>query len=132
MKLRIQDNSIRLRLTRSEVEKLAADERVAGSIQFTAAPDDTLAYAVETSSSCAEVRAERTANEIRVTLPRNLARTWATTDLVTIERLQPVGLGALQILVEKDFRCAHRDAASQEGNAADLYPNPTDAVRSLD
>jgi hypothetical protein len=130
MKLRIHDCSIRFRLTRSEVEKLLADGRVESSLQFTPAPDDGLTYALETCASCNTIRAQRTPREICVIVPKGLARTWATTDQVAMEHLQPVGLGAgLQILVEKDFRCLHRDDARQEDNAVDLYPNPTGALK---
>ncbi len=126
MKLRLHDGSIRFRLTRSEVEKLLADGRVEGSLQFTPAPDDGLTYALETCASCDTIRAQRTPGEICVIVPKGMAQAWAMTDQVAIEHFQPVGLGAgLQILIEKDFRCLHRDDTQQEHNAADLYPNPT-------
>lgn len=129
MKLRIQDNSIRLRLTRSEVEKLAADGRVESSVRFGALPNDALTYALEASPSCNEICLRRVPNEICVRLPQKLARAWATTDQVSIEHLQVLSSNvALRILVEKDFRCVHRDVASNEENAGDLYPNPNDTV----
>jgi hypothetical protein len=131
MKLRIHEDSIRFRLTRSEVEKLGTEGRVEGSVHFTADAKDALRYALEASSCCGEVRAQLTSNEIRVTVPASLAHDWAATGQVTIEHLQPIGPDAgLRILVEKDFRCIHRDETSEEVSAADFYPNPNDAVGS--
>lgn len=132
MKLRIQDNSVRLRLTRSEVEKLATDGRVEGSVQFGVLPNDTLTYALVSSPACDEICARRGSNEICVTLPQKLAHSWAMTDRVAVEHLQLLGSGAaLHILVEKDFRCAHRGAdAPDEENAADLYPNLNETLGS--
>lgn len=128
MKLRIQDNSIRFRLTRSEVEKLVTEGRVENTIRFTQAPDSALTYAVETSDWCADTQVQSASNGIRITLPRSLAQTWAKTDQVSIERLQPVGTdSALRILVEKDFQCLHGGVSSREENAGDLFPNPKDA-----
>ena len=132
MKLRLHDNSIRFRLTQREVERLVAEGRVESSLRFTA-PDSELTYALETSSSYDEVNAQRNLNEIRVTLPEALARTWATTNQVTIEHLQSMGSDArLRILVEKDFRCVHRDETPEQDGVADLYPNPNDSVGSVE
>jgi hypothetical protein len=127
MKVRIHDNSIRFRLTQSEVARLAAEGRVEGSVRFAPAPDDLFTYAVETSAQCVEVRAQRSEREIWVTLPENLARAWATRDQVSIEHVQRIGADALlRILVEKDFRCLH--PGQKEGDA-DSFPNPGEAAR---
>lgn len=128
MKLRIQDNSIRLRLTRGEAAKLGAGERVEGTIRFALAPSAALTYAVETSPLCNQVQATGSDREIRVTLPADLARTWANTDQVSIEDRQPIGPDAfLSILVEKDFRCLHTPSAEQ-GTDSDNFPNPADVA----
>lgn len=127
MKVRIHDNSIRFRLTQSEVARLAAEGRVEGSVRFAPAPDDLFTYAVETSAQCVEVRAQRSEREIWVTLPENLARAWATRDQVSIEHVQRIGADALlRILVEKDFRCLH---PGQNEGGADSFPNPGEAAR---
>jgi hypothetical protein len=128
MKVRIHDNSIRFRLTQSEVARLAAEGRVEGSVRFAPAPDDLFTYAVETSAQCVEVRAQRSEREIWVTLPENLARAWATEDQVSIEHVQRIGADALlRILVEKDFRCLHHGPGDNEGDA-DSFPNPDAAA----
>ena len=128
MKLRIHDNSIRFRLSRSEVEKLAAEGRVESFVQFTPAPNDRLTYVIETPPSCENVGAQHSSNEICVQVPRSLAQVWATNGQVGIEHLQQIGPDAgLQILIEKDFHCLHRESPTPE-DVTDLYPNPNEAA----
>ena len=130
MKLRIHDNSVRFRLTRSEVDRLNAGETVEGTVRFAPAPAASFTYAVEASAQSAEVRATGADRQIRVILPAKLVRSWATTDQVSIEHTQPIGAGlSLSILVEKDFVCLHNPPQSQQGDQADYFPNPADPAR---
>lgn len=113
MKLRMHSNSVRLRLSRSEVDALGESGRVEESVQF--APDQALWYSVE----CAEMvepEARFEENAIRVKLPRTEVKQWIETNQTGIE----VTLGALKVLVEKDFKCMHRDGPED----ADSFPNP--------
>jgi hypothetical protein len=61
-----------------------------------------------------------------VTLPERLAKAWADSDQISIFGEQGAGnTEPLQILVEKDFACAHTaDPVENE----DTYPNPRFAV----
>jgi hypothetical protein len=126
MKLRIQGNYIRFRLTQSEVATLAAGARLEESTQFAPAASDFFTYVVEKASQCREVRAWRSDGQIGVTLPDDLVQAWAKTDQVAIEHCQPVGEGAvLHIAVEKDYRCLH---SGKDGEENDNFPNPNDAA----
>ena len=73
MKLRIQGNSLRLRLTRSEVAELRDAGRVESRLEF--APGHSLAYSVESSPLAASVTANFDGHAIRVTVPATLMRT---------------------------------------------------------
>ena len=122
MKLRIQGNSIRLRLSRSEVERFAASGRITEALEFGASGDFT--YALEASESRHQIAATHSPNGIRILVPHPLARDWTGTDQVSIYAVQPLSDGReLQILIEKDFQCIHK---GQEGNA-DAYPNPRES-----
>jgi len=126
MKLRIQGNSIRFRVTQSEMAALAAGGRLEESVQFGPAPSEILTYAVETSSECSDVHASYSDPKgiIQVTLPADLVRIWATTGQVGIEHSQPITRGAaLKITLEKDFHCLHPGLGEDEG---DNFPNPGD------
>jgi hypothetical protein len=120
MKLRIRGNSIRLRLTRPEVELLAATGRIVESTRFPGS--GRLTYAIEVASSISEPSAEFDGARICVRVPRAFAETWPTsveTGLLSQQSL-PDG-GTLRILIERDFEClSPRADESQEG----AYANP--------
>ena len=121
MKLRIRGSSLRLRLTRAEVDALAQEGRVEDAIAFGPDASARLVYAIvarETSS----VTAEWTGRTISVVLPVALARDWAESERVGIEHVEPVGPGqALRILIEKDFACLTPRQGEDDENA---FPNP--------
>ncbi|MGA3324247.1 MAG: hypothetical protein ABSF45_07220 [Terriglobia bacterium] len=115
MKLRIQGNSLRLRLTRKEVAQLHDCGRVESSIEF--APGRTLAYALEGSPQATAVSASFDGRAILVAVPMPLLMQWAEGDQVSIEGPPQA---SVQLLIEKDFQCLHK-ADHQD---PDAYPNP--------
>lgn len=120
VKLRIRDNSIRLRLTRGEVERLAQDGAVSASIAFS--DSVRLEYAVEAVPGARAPGAEYTGRRVRVQLPASDVREWAASDRVGITGEQPLGDGArLAILVEKDFACLTPREGEDE---SDMFPHP--------
>ena len=68
MKLRIQGNSLRLRLTRNEVAQLHDGGRVESSIEF--GPGRTLTYALESAPHAASVIASFDCRAIMVRFRR--------------------------------------------------------------
>lgn len=122
MKLRIHGNSIRFRITQSEMAALVEGIRLEDCVQFGPAQTEILRYAVEISSQCSEVRALYSKGVIQVILPVNLARALADTNQVGIEHVQSIAEGVtLKIVLEKDFQCFH----SRPGeNESDNFPNP--------
>lgn len=115
MKLRIQGNSLRLRLTRKEVAQLHDCGRVESSIEF--APGCSLAYALEGSPHATSVTASFDGRAILVAVPTPLITEWAEGDQVSIEGLPQAGV---QLLIEKDFQCLHKPGHQDP----DAYPNP--------
>lgn len=113
MKLRLHSNSLRLRLSQSEVTALGESGRVEETVRF--APDRALWYSVE-SADLTEPETTLEGNFIRVKLPRTAVKQWIETDQTGIETTQ----GSLRVLVEKDFKCLHRDSPED----ADSFPNP--------
>ena len=119
MKLRIQDNSIRLRLTRSEVDALIEEGSVTASVSF---PGGTrLEYSLETSSLTGQPRAQFSTDRLVVQIPQAVARRWAVTEEVSITGAQPLENDELSILVEKDFACLTPREGEDE---ADMFPHP--------
>ena len=106
MKLRIRGNSIRLRLSKSEIVQLAAGGQVTDEVQFSASAQDRLTYSVSTSANQDDVTANFTDRGISVIMPAQYAFDLANTEQVGLEHLQPIDDKAfLRITVEKDFQC---------------------------
>jgi len=119
MKLRIHENSLRLRLSQSEVAQFSKTGFVEDSINF--APGSNFAYTLESSSSILSVQASYQNGWFRIQVPAVTATEWFSTDRVSISGEQPLPSGKqLTILVEKDFQCLH----GGEQRDPDAYPNP--------
>lgn len=112
MKLRIKSNSIRFRLTKSDVSKLAATGGLDESVSFGAS---SLAFAVRTSAGNA-LTSNFNNNTVTLFMPRHMITELAETDKVGFESRE----GDLHLLVEKDFTCLENVTEDQSDN----YPNP--------
>ena len=122
MKLRIRGNSLRLRLSRGEVNELAERGRVDDGIAFGAGPDARFGYSAVCADDASLLSARLGAGSIVVTLPGSLARAWAASDDVGLEGEQPIGNGdVLRLLVEKDFACLTTRTGEDD---TDAFPNP--------
>ncbi len=115
MKLRMQANSVRLRLKRGEVEQLTRMGRVEERISF-GGRDEVFQYVLETSRAISQPKAALSGRGLLVQVPVEAASDWARGNEVGIEAHQ----GGLQILIEKDFACLN---GTDEQNA-DTFPNP--------
>jgi hypothetical protein len=120
LKLRIRDNSIRLRLTRSEVELVRNDGLVRGRVPF--AGRNNFDYVLESSPATVKPEAHISNNVLTVRIPEAEIISWSESDEVSISASQILDGGdQLNILVEKDFACL----APREGeDETDMYPHP--------
>lgn len=126
VKLRIQDNSIRLRLTRTEVERLNDDGDVTATASFPGG--SSLRYAVRRSAGARKLAARFDAAGITVTIPAHTVRDWAETEQVSIEGDETLeGSNTLAILIEKDFACLKPREGDDE---SDMFPHPQDGRES--
>lgn len=120
MKLRLQSNSIRLRLKRSEVDQLATTHRLEEKISTGTGEGSTFRYVLEASREIGAPRARLESFGVLVQLPLEATLKWASGDEVGIDATVPAGDQQLRILIEKDFACL---TASEEENA-DTFPHP--------
>jgi hypothetical protein len=119
MKLRIQGNSIRLRISRSELEQLAETGYLEETIYFGA--DSALIYALAQDETVKDVGVESVPGSVTVLLPEFAVRAWSATEQVGIAGdVDLGGRGILSVLVEKDFACLDRG----DSENADTFPNP--------
>ena len=120
MKLRIKDNTLRLRLTRSEVDVLHETGVVAARTGFPGGRE--LQYRVESSPASVQPAAFFSDNAVAVRLPESAVLSWATTERVSLKGEQLLDDGStLDILVEKDFACLTQREGEDE---SDMYPHP--------
>jgi hypothetical protein len=121
MKLRIKGNSLRVRVSRSEVTRLLAGDRLEETINFTPEPVANFTYALQQDRLFSQLEVQYTESKITIVIPADQANAWGTTDQVGIaERIGLGDLGSLAVLIEKDFACLDR---SDEDNE-DTFPNP--------
>ena len=123
MKLRIKGNTLRLRLRRSEIDRLAHSGVVSDEIRFGVDTGQALKFSVASSDGVDGVTTQFSDNQILILIPESDAIDWTTTDRVGIEATQDVGGNTvLSILIEKDFECLTRP---DDPENADSFPNPT-------
>lgn len=115
MKLRIQDNSIRFRLSQTDVHKLVHDGMVSSSCQF---PINSLKYTILHNELTSSLKADFLEKEIKVRIPSSLVNGWDQDDRVGFAAYDTNGL---YILIEKDFQCLQPRPNEDE---RDLYANP--------
>ena len=107
MKLRIEDNSLRLRLSEAEVQQFAEAGRVAAVLPLGPAATDCLTYALERVET-EDFRVSYGAGAITVKVPATLAKHWTSTDQNGLSAtLLLTDDQALNILIEKDLDCRH-------------------------
>jgi len=112
MKIRIKDNSLRFRLTQSEVTELSKNGMVSGYTEF---PGSTLVYAIERTED-EIISADFTDSRIVLKMPAAMVGEWVATDKVGFNGQS----GKISLLVEKDFVCLDNTLEDQSDN----YPNP--------
>ena len=118
MKLRIKGNSIRLRLSKTEVEKLAAANYLE---ELTSFGNNTFRYALQTNDGADELSADFDGSRITVFIPEIFIKDWAVNDVVGFNAtIQVSDTASLHILVEKDFKCLDETTESQQDN----FENP--------
>ena len=121
MKLRIKGNSLRLRVTPSEVMQLLHDGAIQEHVQFTADPKDRLTYAVISGLSGPATTVAYQPGNITLSVPDAELKTWAGSEDVGV--YTDVALGddmTLSVAIEKDFACLDRSDADNE----DTFPHP--------
>lgn len=117
MKIRIKGDSIRFRLTRSEVETLCKMGQFREETRFS---DHVFSYAVKRYAGPG-MKAEFTNLGITLFVNEDWLRGWETDEKVGFEALEHTGKSSsLHLLLEKDFVCLDQ----REEDQSDHYPNP--------
>jgi len=112
MKIRIKSNSLRYRLTRSDVAKLTSERYLEDKVNF---GNRALVYALKLSTPD-RLSASFSDDTITLCMSGNMINELENTDRVGFEEV----IAGLHLLVEKDFTCLD----NVEEDQSDNYPNP--------
>ena len=119
MKLRIKDNSIRLRLTQTEVERIGNGDQIHNNLNF---PGGERVSYLLVGSAVENTEIEYKDNRISISVPTEILTIWANSDEVSL--LYELSLdhdNVLKLLIEKDFACL---TPREDEDESDLFPHP--------
>lgn len=117
MKLRIKGNTIRLRLTRTEVDYFGKNLSLEENTGFIG---NAFTYSIQ-ANNVQKMTASFDQNKLTVSLPLASALEWVNTDLIGCNSEMDLDNGKkLYLLVEKDFKCLDETIEDQSDN----YENP--------
>ncbi|MBO0342457.1 MAG: hypothetical protein VX798_06125 [Bacteroidota bacterium] len=118
MKIRIKGNSIRFRLTQSEVKQLSETGSITETTEF---GHSTFQYQVKLMPDLKQLQASYSDNNILMMVPEDDGKNWFHNNTVGFDCEMELPKGKkLHLLLEKDFTCLENRAEDQSDN----YPNP--------
>lgn len=121
MKLRTNKNSIRLRLSQSELDDFKNLGVVHEVVSFSPIAANQLQYSLIQADHEA-ISVSYLNNHIRVYVPLELAKNWCESTEVGFDCHIPIDAqNTLYLLVEKDFKCLQPRPYEDE---SDNFPNP--------
>jgi hypothetical protein len=117
MKIRIKGNSVRLRLTRTDVDQFGKEGYIEERTEF---GSNVFVYAMQRSDETS-LTASFDGGKIVLLVPNAVAQQWTSTEQVGFSnKMNLVGDKELFLLVEKDFKCLDETIEDQSDN----YDNP--------
>lgn len=118
MKLRIKDESVRLRLDKVDLDTLNEKGKVETVTPFW---NRMLKYAVRTTTSVSHLSATFENERIMLYIPESYLAEMIETDKVGFDHVQKNEDGTqLSILIEKDFKCL----TTRNEDESNAFPNP--------
>ena len=118
MKIRIKGNSIRLRLTKPEVESLSTEGYVEEQTHF---GNTKFTYRLESSLTVDTLTAAFENNILFMFVPFEFAKKWPGNAIISLDHFHDVSANEpLYLLLEKDFKCISGSTEDQ----SQQYDNP--------
>jgi len=118
MKLRIKGNSLRIRLTKTEVNTIATNGYLEEETLFV---NNKLVYALLRVDEGNALTATMEQNKITMFVPSALTKDWPANNIISFEANMPLADNkTLYLLLEKDFVCLDHTNEDQSDN----YDNP--------
>ncbi|RYE36624.1 MAG: hypothetical protein EOP42_02720 [Sphingobacteriaceae bacterium] len=119
MKIRIKGNSIRLRLSKSEIDLFGREGYLEEKTEFL---DSTFCYAIQKLFDGNSLDASFSGQKLTVFVPQSVMQEWINTDVVGFNHYLPLSEEkTLFLLIEKDYKCIDGDESEDQ---SDYYDNP--------
>ncbi|WP_026915826.1 DUF7009 family protein [Christiangramia portivictoriae] len=117
MKIRIRGNSVRFRLTKTEVEQLCQERSIEERTNFTT---QDFIYEVK-ATEIDELNIQFDSNKISLQISNALLKNWDTDQRIGFSHTISTTNGkSIDLLLEKDFTCLEDRGEDESEN----YPNP--------
>ena len=117
MKIRIKENSVRFRLTPTDVKKFCEEGGIEETTQFSST---TFRYGVK-QKQIEKLQVDFKDSAITLYVPESFAKDWHDNNVVGLDHHEELANGgAFYLLLEKDFACLDHTHEDQ----TDKYPNP--------
>ena len=113
MKLRLLSNTVRLRMSQSEVQTLTESGIVEESVDFAPNP---LVYMIHASKDNDHIEASFLNGWITISVPESAVQEWARGSEVGMKGT----FRGVSVLIEKDWSCLHGSESENE----DKFPRP--------
>jgi hypothetical protein len=124
MKLRIKGDSLRFRLSPSEISRLLQFGRIEDTVHFGPEDDGKLTYALvmnaELPGQGESMKVLHSPHVVSVVVAAAEVTAWANGTQVGIYAELDTGAAKLELAVEKDFACLDQGSADNQ----DTFPNP--------
>src|SRR4051794_39100811 len=120
MKLQMKENSLRLRVSPSDMGRLLDTGRIEETVHFAPEPDARLTYALEHKAEMKVMSVRYRPQEVTVVISSDCMRQWASGPDVGLYGETATSNGTLQLAIEKDFACLDKSDVEN----ADTFPNP--------
>jgi len=118
MKIRIKGNSVRLRLSKPEVEKLSIENPLQEHSYFAS---NTFSYVLKVVTNGSDLGVDFEHGTITMTVPGSLIKDWPKNEIVGFNTtIETPGREPLKLVLEKDFKCLDNSTEDQTDN----YVNP--------
>jgi hypothetical protein len=118
MKIRIQRNSVRFRLSKTDIEKLSSEGYLEEVTPF---GNTDFIYAVKKTTADSTLSAAFENGKILLHIPEKFTEGWAENNVVGHSGEMSLTNGeSLKLLIEKDFKCLDNVTEDQSDN----YENP--------
>jgi len=119
MKIRIKGNSVRLRLTKSDVQALRETGKVSESTVIS--PGNIFTYILQKNTEAPRMYCSFSEGKMTVHLPHDKLCTLIYTEEIGVQDYAENGQeGGLFLLVEKDLKCLDTTSEDQ----SDMFDNP--------